>query len=530
MTKVQPTHPPDPRYASDGTWEHRTIASFQAQRRRDDPDALAVVDHDLALSQEELGRYADGVARGLVAAGVRAGDVVLVQLPNWWETLVTFHAVVQLGAVVCPVVPIYRAAELGFILRQARPRVVVTAGDFRNFDHAGMFLELSLELPADERPALVTVRAGRAVAGAAAFDDWTPVPEPGADGAAPDDIALLMYTSGTTSSPKGVLHSHQTLVYECRSIADLDELGASDHVFMGSPLTHVTGFLYGFILPAMVGSTVVLLDVWEPAVAVDLIEASACRFTVAATPFLQGLTDEYTRRGHASSLRMFACGGADVPPDLVRRATDVLATKVFRVYGSTEFPTYSFGFPSEPVEKCAETDGAPVGPVVGRIDEPVDGVGELLVGGPELFLGYLDAELNAESFTADGLFRTGDLASFDHDGYVRIHGRKKDIIIRKGENISARELEDILITHPDIEDIAVVAVPDPASGERACAVVVVRAGATVDLVTITDCLAATRIAKQKYPEQLELVGELPRTASGKVQKFLLRQKLTDAAR
>jgi cyclohexanecarboxylate-CoA ligase len=522
---VVPTRPLDQAYRREGLWENRTIGSFERERAID-PDVCAVIDGDTTLTRAQLSDHIDALATALRDLGIGRGDVVLVQLPNWWETLVAFHAIIRLGAIVNPVVPIYRSAELSFILHQARPRAVITAQTFRGFDHSQMFAELIRELPPDDRPTLMTVRGRLTTEDAIAIEDLPPAREPVPETAHPDDISLLMYTSGTTASPKGVLHSHQTLVYETRSIARLYALTHEDTIFMASPLTHITGLLYGIILPPMLGSAVALLDVWEPAVAVDHIERTQSRFTVAATPFLQGLTDEYETRGHQSTLRSFACGGADIPSQLVHRAESVLGAGVYRVYGSTEFPTFSAGGPGDPLDKVATTDGGPIGPVESRLDQPVDGVGELLVAGPEMFHGYLDDTLNGDAFTDDGFFHTGDLASFDADGYVTIQGRLKDIIIRKGENISAREVEDLLIDHPDIADVAVVAVPDPESGERACAVVVTRAGHQIDLASITRFLDGSGIARQKYPEQVAVVAELPRTASGKVQKFVLRQQLT----
>ena len=275
----------------------------------------------------------------------------------------------------------------------------------------------------------------------------------------------------------------------------------------------------------MIGAPVVLVDRWDPAAAVELLDAEACRFMMAATPFLHGLVDEYRRRGHPAPLRHFMCGGADVPPALVRRATEALGCHVTRTYGSSEFPTFCSGRPGDGPDITADTDGVPIGPADGRIDGPPGGPGQLVVRGPELFLGYLDPALNADAFTEDGYFRTGDLATMDGRGAVTIRGRQKDIIIRGGENVSAKEVEDLLFAHPEVAEVAVVAMPDPVLGERGCAFVVPAPGGAPTLAGLTAYLGAQGLARQKFPERLELVDELPVTASGKVQKYLLRERI-----
>jgi len=341
------------------------------------------------------------------------------------------------------------------------------------------------------------------------------------------DIAVLLYTSGTTSDPKGVLHSHNTLDYENRTILELYGLTESDVVFMPSPLAHITGVLYGLHLPLMLGATVVLQPVWEPLRALQLIHQYRCSFTVAATPFLHGLTHHPALADHdLSSLRVFACGGADVPPELILQAERSIGCLTTRVYGSTELPTLSAGGPGSPLEKRARTDGALLAMAEARIVDEEDRdlapgtAGDLLVRAPELFLGYLDATLNQDSFTTGGWFRTGDIASIV-DGWLTIHGRRKDIIIRGGENISAKEIEDLLFQHPNVADVAVIGMPDPILVERVCAYIVAKGKPPV-LEDIVAFLRTQRIANQKLPERLEVVAELPRTASGKIQKFKLR--------
>ncbi|MEO8693471.1 MAG: AMP-binding protein [Acidimicrobiales bacterium] len=503
-----------------------SLAEPLRNRAASDPDRLAIVDGRVELTYRQLDARSAALARALCERGVGRGDVVTMQLPNWWEAAVVYQATMLLGCVLNPIVPIYRAREMSFIERQCRPRAVVVPHVFRGFDHLAMQQQLTLEL--DEAPLVVVVRPdGDDVPdGAIAFDELDGSAGELPTGVGPDDICLLLYTSGTTADPKGVLHSHRTIAYEVDSIIELCRLGMDDHIFMASPVTHITGYLYGLVMPAVTGAAAILQDVWDPHRAADLIEARGCRFSVGATPFLHGLVEEYARRGAPSALQTFLCGGADVPPPLVRTASRQLDALVTRVYGSSEFPTATCGRLDDPFEITADTDGVPIGPVACRLDNADGaGVGELLVRGPDLFLGYLDASLNVEAFTDDGYFRTGDLASIAPSGAVTIRGRHKDIIVRGGENISAKEVEDVLFGHPAVSEVAVVAMPDPVMVERSCAFVVPKPGAVISLVTLTAFLDEHHFARQKYPERVEIVSELPKTASGKVQKFVLREQI-----
>ncbi|MDL5159700.1 AMP-binding protein [Actinomycetospora termitidis] len=501
-----------------GHWAGTLIDEHLAAAAGEAPDAVAVVDRGRTWTYGELDDAVDRFAAALRRRGVARGDVVSWLLPNWAEAIITHLATIRLGAVSNPIIPIYRHRETAFILRQAGSRVVVIPQLFRGFDYPAMIDEIRPDAPA---LAHVVVVGDDLRGDHVRFEDLleedraVPTDEERSAG----DIALLLYTSGTTSAPKGVLHSHHTLEHENRSIIDFFSLSAADVVFMPSPVGHIIGVLYGMQLPFMLRTSVVLLDVWEPGTALELIERHGCSFVVAATPFLHGLVHHPSLADRdVRALRTFACGGADVPPTLIRAATSALGCTVSRGYGSTEYPTATACNETDPLDRRAGTDGRAIGQARTRIAPD----GELQVRGPELFLGYLDASLNVEAFTDDGWFRTGDLAHIDDQGYVEITGRQKDIIIRGGENISAKEIEDELAEHPDVADVAVVSSPDPVLVERVCAVVVPRAGADITLTTVVDWLTARRLARQKLPESLLLTDELPRNASGKVQKFLLR--------
>ncbi|MHB8692096.1 MAG: AMP-binding protein [Solirubrobacteraceae bacterium] len=532
-TRLAPTRvPPEAaRYLDQGHWEGRLVDEFVARAAADYPERLALVDRERRVSFAEIAAAVDQAAGMLAEFGVEPGDVVSWQLPNWLEAAVVHHATVRVGAVSNPIVPIYRARELRFILRQARSRVLVVPDVFRGFDYRTLAAEVRGDLPDLEHVLVVGEPAAATTSFAGALASARPAP--GAERRA-SDVALLLYTSGTASDPKGVLHSHDTLVYECRSIIDLCSLTEADRVFMASPVTHITGVLYGLVLPLMLGTSVVLQDVWDVPTALDLIERERCSFTVGATPFLHGLVHAPDLEARdVSSLRVFACGGADVPPTLVRAATDRLGISAIRVYGSTECPTITGNAPDAPEDRRAETDGRPVGPTEARVvdedeAELARGVeGTLLARGPDLCLGYLDASLNERAFSETGWFHTGDLAVMDAEGYVRIAGRVKDIILRGGENLSAKEIEDLLFEHSAVDDVAVVGYPDEVLGERVCAFVV-----TASQLTLEELVAFLRerqIANQKLPERLRIVSELPRTASGKVQKFRLREQLSAEA-
>jgi len=519
---IRATRQADP--PSPGVYSDATLDAHLTRAAAIHGDRPALVDGATRLTFAELVRRVAGCAAAFARIGVRRGDVVTIILPNWWEAVVAIQAALRLGAVVNPVVPIYRGLEVGFILNQAQPSLVVVPHRFRNFDYVAMMRELLPTLA--RRPTVAVARVDGPLAdGFVSFDTLDEAGPTDFGRGKATDVSLLLYTSGTTADPKGVLHTHQTLDYEVRSIVDLFALGADDAVFAPSPLTHITGYLFGVLMPPMLGSAAICLDIWDAAKGLALVEENACRFVMAATPFLQGLTDAYEERGTKSTLKTFLCGGADVPPALIRRARQVMGTEVSRIYGSSEFPTFCTGRPGDDLSIAADTDGMPIGPVSCRLEEVGDGMGELLVKGPDLFAGYSDAALNRDAFTDDGYFRTGDLARIDSRGAITICGRNKDIINRGGEKISAKQVEDLLHRHESVMQAAVVAMPDPVLVEKMCAFVVPRPGRPPTLAELTQFLDGAGLARQKFPERLEILDSLPMTASGKVQKFKLRQIL-----
>lgn len=482
-----------------------------------DPGRPAVTDAEYQVTPQQLISAVAAEQQRLRAGGVRRGDVVCAQLPNWWESVAVAHAVWGMGAVLCPVPVNFRTAEMAAILAAVPVAAYLAPARYRKADYEAMVAD-AMNRSAVTVPWLAVSRGpfqARQLSHADA--------ELAAD---LDAICMLMFTSGTTGRPKGVLHSHRSLLAEARSIAELFRL-ESGRVYMPSPIGHITGLVYGVLMPLLMDGTVVLQAEWDPDLGLRLIEEHACTFCVGATPFLRGLTGSYLRAGHPSRLSAFVCGGADVPPALVRESQRALGAIVVRAYGLTEMPTVTCGGPADPAEVQADTDGRLTGTSQARLARDVDGVGELEVRGPELCLGYLDPADTAAAFTADGWFRTGDLARLGPGGTVTIAGRAKDIIVRGGENISVKEVEDYLAEHPQIADVAIVGVPDPVLGERACAFVITRDG-TLSLADISAFLISRDIARHKIPEHLLITNELPRTPSGKIQKFLLRQSAVAA--
>ena len=525
-------------FTASGQWKGQTIAGSAAQWANKAPATPVVIDDVSMLTFADLYEKGLRLAAALRSYGVKPGEVISFQLPNWHETLV-INLAASLGGFVCnPIVPIYRDAEVGYILKHSRTRVFFIPMHFRSIDYLAMVERLRSGLP--ELQTVVVLRED-AKEGCVAYGDLVASQQaedlavlaasfPPVD---PNAIKLLLYTSGTTGDPKGVLHSHNTIAAEVEAAPTFWGLGASDVVLMPSPVTHITGYLYALEMPLFVGMKVVLMERWQASDAIDLIERHGCSFTIAATPFLVELCAEAEKRGALlPSLRCFASGGAPVPPEVVRRASLALPEcLIFRVYGSSEAPTVSLGVrQGDDPDLGATTDGA-IANHDARIIDQVTGEfatfgeeGEIVTRGPEMMLGYTKLDYTEESFDSHGYFHTGDLGLISADGYITVTGRKKDLIIRGGENISPKEIEDLLHEHPNVQEAAVVAMPHARLGEAPCAYVVLRPGTSFDIEAMVTFLEQARLARQKFPDRLFLVDALPRTASGKVLKHVLRDR------
>jgi cyclohexanecarboxylate-CoA ligase len=522
-----------PAMRAQGFWRDETLLHHldRAVARSPDKTAIVACRSDLGsetrLTYAEIDDLSNRVAAGLRAHGIGRGDVVSFQLPNWWEFSILHLACLKLGAISNPLMVIFRERELRFMLRLAESKVLVVPASFRGFDYAAMADNLRAHLP---KLAHVFV-VGRD--GADGFARLLEHPAPSiaftpADGPGPDEVIQLLYTSGTTGEPKGVMHSSNTMLSNLEHFAERLGLGVDDVIHMPSPLAHQLGFMYGIVLPVMLGCTAILQDIFAAPEMARQIRDEGATFTMGATPFLNDLTEHVAATGQATpSLRVFVSAGAPIPRALVAKARQTLGAAIISAWGMSENGAVTTTKLDDGEEKATTTDGCTLPGIELRIVDaegtclPIGQDGQLQVRGCSNFIGYLKRpELNPND--PAGWFDTGDLARMDADGYIRIAGRSKDIIIRGGENIPVVEVEGLLFKHPAVAEVAIVGFPDARLGERACAFVRLREGASLTLPDITTYLEAQRMARQYMPERLEILPELPRTPSGKIQKFKLR--------
>jgi cyclohexanecarboxylate-CoA ligase len=471
---------------------------------------IRLVDDAVRLTGPELEAMVSALAGGLRDRGVRRTDVVTWQLPNWHESLLLYRACWRLGAIAAPLHHSWGTSEVAGILELLEPRVVLggTGMPAREAREA-----VPVRGPDGAFPSLL--ETGRAVAGNAGR---------------PSDLAVVVFTSGSTGEPKAVLHTQRSLAYKARLMAAVHELGGDDAVLMPAPLAHVSGLLNAVLVPGAAGMRTVLMERWDPEAALAAIGDHNVTFMVGPPTFFLGLMSATTfSHERVASLKLVSSGGAGVSPAFVAEAADALGCRVKRSYGATEAPTVTTTTSSDSPHQAQETDGRPVGEVELRISEtdtgrarPPGTEGELWVRGPELFAGYAD-EVQTREATQRGWFRTGDLARVDDDRSLTIVGRLKDVIIRGGENIATAEVESILEAHPSVRQAVAVGYPDARLGERVAAFVV--SDKTFDLDACRAWFAERGVARFKVPELVVPVSNVPSTPTGKPDRSALRARL-----
>jgi acyl-CoA synthetase (AMP-forming)/AMP-acid ligase II len=508
---------------SQGFWVRETLADALARAASDEPDRVLLIDGPVRIDARGLHAQACALAQAM-AARFPAGSVVSFMLPNWHETAVIYLAATLAGMVAHPVLPSLREHDLCFMLKDVESRMIFIPAEFRGHRSAEMLTRVVRQL--DTPPQVVVVRGdcGQHLAYDSLFEDIAPRQLPAPD---PDAVRLIMYTSGTTGSPKGVMHTHNSIHALIRQIGMHWLVEPRDRFLVASPVSHIGGSIYAFECPLLLGTAAVLMDRWDADEAVGHALAERCTHFAGATPFLVQLLAAARRaQTRLPDLKLFVCGGASVPPSLVREAAEYFERAVVtRVYGSTEVPVTTVGVTDRSdLAHAAETDGR-AGIATIKLAGADDAAGEVVAQGPQMLVGYVHPEDEATVFDAEGYYRTGDLGRWVDGDYLVIAGRIKDIIIRNGENIAPKEVEDLLAGHPDIAEIAIVGLPDPKTGERACAVIVPRGAAQPDVASLRAFLDARGVARFKVPEQVAIWNTLPKNEAGKVLKHQIRAVL-----
>ncbi|HVL00798.1 MAG TPA: AMP-binding protein [Dongiaceae bacterium] len=511
-----------------GYWVDETLADTLLHAASHTPDRVLIVDGTVRLTARALFDKATALAQ-VMTKRFPEGSVISFMLPNWHETAIIYMAATLAGMVAHPILPSLREHDLRFMLKDVKSRMIFIPEQFRQHDYADMLSRVVEQL--ETAPEVVVVRGSENhfTAYESLFQNVTQQALPPVDANA---VRMIMYTSGTTGNPKGVMHSHNSIHALIRQIGKHWLVEPGDKFLVASPISHIGGSIYAFECPLLLGATAVLMEHWNADHAVELLESERCTHFAGATPFLvQTLAAARRADTHLPDLKLFVCGGASVPSSLIREADDYFERAVVtRVYGSTEVPVMTVGA-TDDVAHAAETDGQP-GIAHLKLSNSSSGTedsGEVVAKGPQMLVGYVHSDDEASVFDAEGYFRTGDLGRWVDEKYLAIVGRAKDIIIRHGENIAPKEVEDLLVNHPDIAEIAIVGLPDPKTGERACAVVVPNGQAKPKVTDLAEFLTTQGVAKFKFPEQVVIWDALPKNDAGKVLKHKIRSILLDAS-
>ncbi|HGD9154486.1 TPA: medium-chain fatty-acid--CoA ligase [Escherichia coli] len=521
-------------YRQQGLWGDASLADYWQQTARAMPDKIAVVDnHGASYNYSALDHAASCLANWMLAKGIESGDRIAFQLPGWCEFTVIYLACLKIGAVSVPLLPSWREAELVWVLNKCQAKMFFAPTLFKQTRPVDLILPLQNQLPQLQQivgvdklaPATSSLSLSQIIA------DNTPLTT--AITTHGDELAAVLFTSGTEGLPKGVMLTHNNILASERAYCARLNLTWQDVFMMPAPLGHATGFLHGVTAPFLIGARSVLLDIFTPDACLALLEQQRCTCMLGATPFVYDLLNVLEKQpADLSALRFFLCGGTTIPKKVARECQQ-LGIKLLSVYGSTESSPHAVVNLDDPLSRFMHTDGYAAADVeIKVVDDarktlPPGCEGEEASRGPNVFMGYFDEpELTARALDEEGWYYSGDLCRMDEAGYIKITGRKKDIIVRGGENISSREVEDILLQHPKIHDACVVAMPDERLGERSCAYVVLKAPHhSLSLEEVVAFFSRKRVAKYKYPEHIVVIEKLPRTASGKIQKFLLRKDI-----
>ncbi|MCS1018449.1 medium-chain fatty-acid--CoA ligase [Escherichia coli] len=521
-------------YRQQGLWGDASLADYWQQTARAMPDKIAVVDnHGASYTYSALDHAASCLANWMLAKGIESGDRIAFQLPGWCEFTVIYLACLKIGAVSVPLLPSWREAELVWVLNKCQAKMFFAPTLFKQTRPVDLILPLQNQLPQLQQivgvdklaPATSSLSLSQIIADNTSLT--TAITTHG------DELAAVLFTSGTEGLPKGVMLTHNNILASERAYCARLNLTWQDVFMMPAPLGHATGFLHGVTAPFLIGARSVLLDIFTPDACLALLEQQRCTCMLGATPFVYDLLNVLEKQpADLSALRFFLCGGTTIPKKVARECQQ-RGIKLLSVYGSTESSPHAVVNLDDPLSRFMHTDGyAAAGVEIKVVDDarktlPLGCEGEEASRGPNVFMGYFDEpELTARALDEEGWYYSGDLCRMDEAGYIKITGRKKDIIVRGGENISSREVEDILLQHPKIHDACVVAMSDERLGERSCAYVVLKAPHhSLSLEEVVAFFSRKRVAKYKYPEHIVVIEKLPRTTSGKIQKFLLRKDI-----